>query len=152
MLDFSTVLPEVLDFSTVLPEVLNFSTVLPEVLDFYALFICIGDAKGLKLTIILAKLSLNLWPFGPFQIVYIYTRTVYMCFCAAIIYKSSVMGVSGIFPDVQYFPFQLIIVLDLGSATFFFLTLELYFKVPSNLILVIPVSQIKISSTERLPE
>jgi hypothetical protein len=86
----------------------------------------LGDAKGLKLAIILAKLSLNLWPFGPFQIVYIYTRTVYsICFCAAIIYKSSV---SGIFPDVQYFPFQLIIVLVLGSATFFFLHLNYFLK------------------------
>ncbi len=60
---------------------LDFSTVLPEVLDFYALFICIGDAKGLKLAIILAKLSLNPWPFGPFQIVYIYTHTVYVFLC-----------------------------------------------------------------------
>ncbi len=77
MLDFSAVLPEVLNFSTVLPEVLDFSAVLPEVLDFYGLFICIGDAKGLKLAIILAKLSLNSWPFGPFQIVYIiYTYCV----------------------------------------------------------------------------
>jgi hypothetical protein len=75
-----------------------------------------------------------------------------MCFCAAIIYKSSVMGVSGIFPDVQYFPFQLIIVLALGSDTYyFFLALELFLKVSSKLILVIPVSHIKISSTERLP-
>jgi hypothetical protein len=89
------------------------------VLDFYGLS-SVGDAKGLKLAIILAKLSLNPWPFGPFQIVYIYTHVLCMCFCAAINYKSSVMGVSGIFPDVQYFPFQLIIVLVLGSDTFLF--------------------------------
>ncbi len=73
-----------------------------------------------------------------------------MFFCAAIIYKSSVMGVSGIFPDVQYFPFQLIIVLVLGSATFFFLALDLFFKVSSKLIVAIPMSHINTSSTEMM--
>ncbi len=72
-----------------------------------------------------------------------------MCFCAAIIYKSSVMGVSGIFPDVQYFPFQLIIVLVLGSATFFSCTWTI-FNVSSKLILVITMPHIKITYTEKV--